>query len=175
MGEQRLYYRDSPSQYSNKSSLIAQETPRVAEKPYVVQETLLRVWPLPPHTLSSWKLPIKGLGSEQIVSFRHYPVSCCLSRLCCHHCYHHTEYNVTHHASRHVLSYDSVAHRIGSCRDTPHAICNSSYVIYVSIIPHLGLINAPPLICFCSSKRPFSLFIYYQTGQTYIKLWPRLY
>ena len=40
---------------------------------------------------------------------------------------------------------------------------------------HLGLINPPPLICFVSSKRPLSLLIYYQKGQTHTKLWPRLY
>ena len=36
--------------------------------------------------------------------------------------------------------------------------------IYICINPHLGLINAPPLIVVFSSKRPFSLFIYYQKG-----------
>ena len=40
---------------------------------------------------------------------------------------------------------------------------------------HLGLINAPPPYLLFSSKRPFSLLIYYQKGQTYTKLWPRLY
>ena len=39
---------------------------------------------------------------------------------------------------------------------------------------HLGLINAPPYLCF-SSKRPFSLLIYYQKGQTYTQFWPRPY
>ena len=34
--------------------------------------------------------------------------------------------------------------------------------------PHLGLINAPPPYCLFSSKRPFSLSIYYQKGQNYI-------
>ena len=39
--------------------------------------------------------------------------------------------------------------------------------------PHLGLINAPPpYFCF-SSKRPFSLLIYYQKGQKYTNFWPR--
>ena len=59
--------------------------------------------------------------------------------------------------------------------------------IYISLSPSLSLyiyiyiesppwINKrpPPYFC-CSSKRPFSLFIYYQQGQTYTQLWPRLY
>ena len=33
---------------------------------------------------------------------------------------------------------------------------------------------SPTYLCF-SSKRPFSLLIYYQTGQIYTKLWPRPY
>ena len=49
-------------------------------------------------------------------------------------------------------------------------------VIYIYIYnPHLGLINAPPLICWFPSKRPLSLFIYYQKGQTSTNFWPRLY
>ena len=35
---------------------------------------------------------------------------------------------------------------------------------------HLGLINAPPPYLLSSSKRPFSLFIYYQHGKTYTNL-----
>ena len=35
-------------------------------------------------------------------------------------------------------------------------------------------INKPPLFLF-SSKRPLSLLVYYQKGQTYTTLWPRLY
>ena len=41
-----------------------------------------------------------------------------------------------------------------------------SIYIYIYIYnPHLGLIHAPPLICFCSSKQPFSLSIYYQKAR----------
>ena len=49
-------------------------------------------------------------------------------------------------------------------------VCVYIYIyIYIYICNrHLGLINAPPLIYF-SSKRPFSLLIYYQKGQTYTK------
>ena len=48
--------------------------------------------------------------------------------------------------------------------------------IYIYIYnPHLGLINGPPPLFVFPSKRPFSLFIYYQKGQTSTKFWPRLY
>ena len=50
--------------------------------------------------------------------------------------------------------------------------------IYIYIYTYnnlLGLIIAPPsYVCF-SSKRPFSLCIYYQQGQTYTQFWPKLY
>ena len=58
-------------------------------------------------------------------------------------------------------------------------VCVCTYIyIYIYIYmynPHLGLISAPPPYLLFSSKRPFSLFIYYQKGQTHTKLWPRLY
>ena len=38
-------------------------------------------------------------------------------------------------------------------------------MIMLTINPHLGLINAPPPYLFSPSKRPFSLFIYYQKGR----------
>ena len=44
------------------------------------------------------------------------------------------------------------------------------YVCVCIYNPHLGLINtSPPYLCF-SSKRPFSLFIYYQKGQKYTQI-----
>ena len=46
---------------------------------------------------------------------------------------------------------------------------------YIEYNPHLGLINAPPPYLFVSSKRPLSLFIYYQKGKTYTEFWPRPY
>ena len=39
----------------------------------------------------------------------------------------------------------------------------------ISSNPHLGLINASPPLLLFSSKRPFSLYIYYQQGQKYTK------
>ena len=42
--------------------------------------------------------------------------------------------------------------------------------IYIIIFLHLGLINAPPLIIFLKNDLIYySLFIYYQTYQKYIK------
>ena len=104
------------------------------------------------------------------------------------------------HAGRSVLSGSSGAavswgptrttaaggtYRLCWCREglAPHGgadessclIAEDIYIyIYIYIYNlHLGLINAPPYFVF-SSKRPFSLFIYYQTGQKYTNLWPRL-
>ena len=47
--------------------------------------------------------------------------------------------------------------------------------IYIYIYNlHLGLINAPLPNLFFPPNDLFSLFIYYQKGQKYIKFWPRL-
>ena len=49
------------------------------------------------------------------------------------------------------------------------------YIYIYMYNPHLGSISAPPPYLLFSSKRPFSLFIYYQTDKKYTKFWPRLY
>ena len=47
--------------------------------------------------------------------------------------------------------------------------------IYIYIYNlHLGLINAPPLICVFPPNDLFH-FMYYQKGQKSTKFWPRLY
>ena len=61
-------------------------------------------------------------------------------------------------------------------RRQPAQYIHTRVFMYVYMCnPHLGLINAPTPYFVFPSKRPFSLFIYYQTYQTYTKFWPRLY
>ena len=56
-------------------------------------------------------------------------------------------------------------------------ICVYIYIyIYICIYNrHRGLINAPPHLFVFFLQTTFSLLIYYHKGQTYTKLWPRLY